>query len=768
MERLARFCFRKRWLVIGVWVAAIVILGAASGAAGGKFKTEFKLPASESKRGFDLLNTKFTGGGGGFAGGTIVFKAAEVNAPAVKDAMSAVFTNVAKIDGLTVLSPYDERAQGQVATAGADAGKVAYATVNFSDKLSQADFQKITKKVTALLPHQAGLRIELGGQAFAKFEPPSSEALGLAFAIVILLVAFGSVLAMGLPVGDALAGIAAGITIVTLLSHTIKMPDFTTLLGAMIGLGVGIDYALFIVTRYRESLHKGQSPEDATATSLGTAGRAVLFAGITVVISLLGMFLMGLAFVRGLAIGASITVAATMLASVTLLPALLGLARHKVEVTRWRGVIALGCGAVALFFFGLKLPKVGGPFAALAVVTIIAGLFVPALKREVPARKVKPLQQTFWYRWSRVIQRRPWPALLAGIVVLAALALPIFKLRLGQSDEGNYATSTTTRRAYDLLSDGFGPGFNGPLLLVTEVPSGVGADKLATLTAAVAKTPGVAFASPVPRMNADGTAAQWYVVPTTAPQDAATTSLVHRLREQVIPDAATPIGLKPALTGSVAAGIDFADYLSGRLPIFFGAVLALSFLLLMAVFRSVLVPLKAVILNLLSIGAAYGVIVAVFQWGWLSGALGVGKGGPIDAWAPMMMFAIVFGLSMDYEVFLLSRIKEEYDRTGVNDTAVADGLAHTARVITAAAAIMVFVFGSFLLDSSRQIKLFGLGLAVAVLLDATVVRMVLVPATMELLGDKNWWLPRWLDRLLPNINVEGHEVEPELVSTGGD
>ena len=767
MERLARFCFSKRWWVIGVWIGALVILGVAQGAVGGgQFKTEFKLPASESKRGFDLINSQFPGGGGGAMAGTIVFQAADVKAAPVHDTMTALFASVAKIPGVTVTSPYDAQAQGQIATAGAQAGKIAYANVHFPDTFSQNDFKDVTKKVKALLPHQAGLQVELGGQVFADFAPPSSEALGLAFAMVILLVAFGSVLAMGLPIGDALAGIFAGIGIVTLLSHAIKMPDFTTLLGAMIGLGVGIDYALFIVTRYRESLHKGQSPEDATVTALGTAGRAVLFAGITVVISLLGMFLMGLAFVRGLAIGASITVAFTMLASVTLLPALLGLARHKVEVTRWRGVIALGLAAVALFFFGLKQPKVGGPFIVLTVLTIVAGFFLPALKREVPKRAAKPLQQTFWYKWSRLIQRRPWPALLAGLVLLAGLALPIFSLRLGQSDEGNYAKSTTTRRAYDLLSAGFGPGFNGPLILVSAIPAGTTAAALAPLSQAVAKTPGVAFASPVPRINAAGTAAQWIVVPSTSPQDAATTTLVHKLRDDVIPAAASPLGLKPALTGSVAATTDFADYLGGRLPIFFGAVLALSFLLLMAVFRSVLVPLKAVILNLLSIGAAYGVVVAVFQWGWLKTLVGVGEGGPIEAWAPMMMFAIVFGLSMDYEVFLLSRVKEEYDRTGDNASAVADGLAYTARVITAAAAIMVFVFGSFLLDSSRQIKLFGLGLAVAVLLDATVVRMILVPATMELLGDRNWWLPKWLDRVIPRINVEGHQDEPELVSAG--
>jgi RND superfamily putative drug exporter len=467
LERIARFCFRRRRAVALVWVAVIFVLGALSGAAGGKFKTEFRLPASESKRGFDIMNRDFPGGAGGFAVGTVVFRADDVNAPAVKTAMTTMFDAVGKVEGLRVLSPYSAEAQGQVAVAGPDAGKIAYANVTIPDTFGQADLLRVAKKVTSLIPSQPGLQVELGGQAFAKFEPPSSETLGLAFAIVILLLAFGSVLAMGLPVGDALAGIFLGTIIVTLLSHVIKMPDFTTLIGGMIGLGVGIDYALFIVTRYREALHRGQAPEDATVTALGTAGRAVLFAGITVVISLLGMILMGLSFVRGLAIGASVTVAATLLASITLLPALLGFAKHRIEVTRVRAIVAIGLAAVGLFFVGLKMPAVGGALFVLAILVMVAGFFVPALKRELPPRKVKPLDQTFWYRWGHYIQRRPWPSLLVGLVILGALALPVFSLRLGNSDDGNFPADTTTRKAYDLLSQGFGPGFNGPLLVVT-------------------------------------------------------------------------------------------------------------------------------------------------------------------------------------------------------------------------------------------------------------------------------------------------------------
>jgi putative drug exporter of the RND superfamily len=371
-------------------------------------------------------------------------------------------------------------------------------------------------------------------------------------------------------------------------------------------------------------------------------------------------------------------------------------------------------------------------------------------------RAVKELRETGWYRWSRVIQRHPWVSAIAGFAVLIVMALPVFSLRLGFSDAGNYPTDTTTRRAYDLLSDGFGPGFNGPIVLAAALPNGADPAVLDQVTQ-IAQTvqvdgkPGVVFASPG-QPNPAGDTAQWFVIPSTGPQDAMTVDTVKQLRSalDVVP------GVDVQVTGFVAQGIDFSDYLASRLPYFFAAVLTLSFILLMVVFRSLLVPLKAVIMNLLSIGAAYGIVVAVFQWGWGASLLGVGKGGPIEPFMPMMLFAIVFGLSMDYEVFLLSRMKEEFDRTGDNANAVADGLAVTARVITAAAAIMVVVFGAFVLESNRVIKLFGVGLATAVFLDATIVRMLLVPATMELLGNKNWWIPKWLDRVLPKVDVEGH------------
>ncbi|MEJ5256562.1 MAG: MMPL family transporter, partial [Acidimicrobiales bacterium] len=393
------------------------------------------------------------------------------------------------------------------------------------------------------------------------------------------------------------------------------------------------------------------------------------------------------------------------------------------------------------------------------------GFVVRPLRREVPRRPLRPRQQTAAYRWSRLIQERPWPAAIAGALLLIVLALPVLSLRLGFSDESNFAEETSTKRAYNLLVEGFGPGFNGPLLLAAELPPGIDLRALTAVTEAVGRDQGVVFASPPqPNDPANPTAAIWTVIPTSGPQDRATTELVHRLRTEVLPPVEEVVGTQIAVTGNVAVTIDFASFLASRLPSFFAAVLALSFLLLMVVFRSLLVPLKAVIMNLLSIGAAYGVAIALFQWGWLRDLTGV-QPAPIEPWVPMMLFAIVFGLSMDYEVFLLSRVQEEWHRTGDSRTSVADGLAATAKVITAAAAIMVFVFGSFVLERDRVVKLMGTGLATAILLDATVVRMLLVPATMELLGDRNWWLPRWLDRILPDIDVEGQGDE---LPTGED
>jgi RND superfamily putative drug exporter len=763
--RLGSWCHRRRWSVVGAWLAVLVVGGIASGAVGTNFRSEFSLPDVESRRGFEILEAGFGGVGTGEAGSIVVRAEQGVTDPQVEAAVSAFLGQVAAIEGVTVVSPYAPGAEGQISVVGEHAGKIAYAPVELPPGLSVEEAMELGTQIKDLMPTVDGVQIELGGAIFGEFEAPSSEILGLAFAIVILILAFGSVLAMGLPVGVALAGIGVGTVVVGLLSQVLTVPDFATILGIMIGLGVGIDYALFIVTRFRENLHHGHTVQESTAIALDTAGRAVTFAGITVVISLMGMVLMGMSFVTGIAVGAASVVAITVVASLTLLPALLGFAGERVEVTRYRGLIAAGLVAVALVGVGLGItPLVLG--LPLAVVVLLASFAVRPLRREVPRRARKPLRETTAYRWSRLVQRHPWASVVLAGGFLLVLAIPVASLRLGFSDEGNFAEDTTTRKAYDLLAEGFGPGFNGPLLVVTEVPPGTAPAALDQVSQVLAGDEGVAFATPaIPNDPANPTAVLWRVIPTSAPQDEATTELVDRLRGTVMPAVQASTGLDPAVTGAVAIQVDFSDYLASRLPWFFAAVLGLSFLLLMAVFRSVLVPLKAVVMNLLSIGAAYGVIVAIFQWGWLSGITGV-EPAPIEPFMPMMLFAIVFGLSMDYEVFLLSRIKEEWNRTGDSRMSVADGLAATARVITAAAAIMVFVFGSFLLEADRTIKLAGLGLSVAILLDATVVRMLLVPATMELLGDKNWWLPRWLDRLLPSINVEGdtEAVEEDLAA----
>ncbi|MBK5288896.1 MAG: MMPL family transporter [Acidimicrobiia bacterium] len=756
---LARWCFRHRWLVVGLWLVALVGVNAIGASIGAANQSGFETPASESTAGLAILNRNFPGSGGGRLGGSIVFKAAAgVQAPEVQAAMTELFGEVGTIGGVAVISPYDPLGTQQIS---AD-GKIAFAEVNLSDRVSQTEAGKIGARIRRLAPKIDGLQVEVGGNALGKFQPPESELIGLAFAIVVLILAFGSVLAMGLPIGVALAGVGTGgFGLVALLSHVISVPDFASLIGLMIGLGVGIDYALFIVTRYRELAHAGLSAEDATAGAMDTAGRAVLFAGITVVVSLLGMLLIGLKFVSGLGIAAAVTVAITLLASITLLPALLGLAHGRMEVTRWRGLIAAGFAAVALLGIGLGVPALGAMGGLMAAGTILASFAVQPLRREVPARRQKPIRETFAYRWSRVIQSQPWASVFVGAAILGLLAAPVFGLRLGFSDEGNAPAGSTTRKAYELVATGFGKGFNGPLLLAVQLDQPGSSGVVPRLATAVAADPGVdRVVGPFPSNRDDPAASKAYVIriiPTTSPQDKVTTETVNRLRTEVVGPIVKGTGVEADLAGAVATNVDFTDYLSQRIPVFFAAVLGISFLLLMMVFRSLLVPLKAVIMNMFSIAAAYGAVVAIFQWGWFGSLTGI-EPAPIEPFVPMMLFAIVFGLSMDYEVFLLSRVKEEYDRTGDPKRSVADGLAATARVITAAAAIMVVVFGAFLLEDNRNVQLFGTGLALAVLLDATLVRMLLVPATMELLGSKNWWIPVWLDRILPRLNVEGGAV----------
>jgi putative drug exporter of the RND superfamily len=713
LQRLAAWCYRRRRVVLVLWIVALIGVSVLGSKVGSTFSQGFSLTDTESARATQLLETRFPAKAGDE--GQIVFAhAGGVADAAVRPRMEQLFSEVAAVKGVTaVVSPYTEDGARQIARS----GDIAYATVQFDRAASKIPDATI-ERIRSLKSEAVGgdVRIALGGRMFQ--EPGGlgpAELIGILAAIVILLVAFGSLLAMGLPILVALFGIGIGLGFVQLLSHVIATPDFATQLASMIGIGVGIDYALFIVTRYRQGLDEGFEPEHAVVRAIDTAGRAVVFAGCTVVISLLGLFLMGVDFVNGMAVGTSVTVAVVMLASITLLPALLGFVGRTIDR------------------FSVR-------------------------RRKEP----KPREQTMWYRWSRVVQRRPWPAALGGLAFLLILAIPLLSMRLAFPDAGGNPKADTSRQAYDLVAEGFGAGFNGPLVLAAEYPKGADTGALTTLAKRLADTTDVA-AVIGPIASPSGDAAVIRVIPSSSPQSVTTTDLVSTLRTDVIPDAVRGSDVEIHVGGLTASSIDVSERLSSRLPIFIGAVLVLSFLLLMAVFRSLLVPLKAVIMNLLSIGAAYGVVVAIFEWGWGSGILGVEKTGPIAPFVPMMMFAILFGLSMDYEVFLLSRIREEYDRTGDNAVAVADGLASTARVITAAALIMVTVFGSFILGDATTIKLFGLGLATAILVDATVVRMVLVPATMELLGDRNWWFPRWLDRIIPQLHVEaGPDVDAEL------
>ncbi|MBW8826603.1 MAG: MMPL family transporter [Acidobacteria bacterium] len=709
LATLARTCYRHRRLVIVGWIGLVIVLQSIAGVFGGDAATDFNLPGSESVDAQKLLER------GGFParagiGGQVVVRAPQgVDDPAVKTFFEKYLGDIAAgRPGLEVRSPYVPTGRRQVS---AD-GKVAFAEIGFGDVTPEKALPP-AHDVKELLNDErvpTGVDVAFGGDIFADEIKFSSEAFGFLAAAIILFLAFGSVLAMGLPLAIAAFGIACGLALVTLWANVFSVPGFTSSSVAIVSIGVGIDYALFIVTRYREELAAGSEPEEAVVTALSTAGRAVVFAGSTVVISLLGLMTIRVASMASLAVTMASGVLMVLLAAITLLPALLGFAGRNIDRLglRHRAAAAEGSGG-----------------------------------------------RSIWYRWSRYVQRRPWHVLLVGGVLVLALAAPVLSIRLGFGDAGNRPRSDTSRRAYDLLADGFGPGFNGPLFLAVDLggtDAGARQAFLAKLESAVRADPGVQAVVP-PLVNKDGSVALIQAFPATSPQDKATVATVHRLRRQVIRDATTGTGAEVLVGGVTPASIDFSNYIKHALPVFIGAVLVLSFLLLMAVFRSILVPLKAVIMNLLSIGAAAGLVVAFFQWSWFGELLG--HPGPVEPWAPVIMFAVVFGLSMDYEVFLLSRIREEYLRTGDNASAVADGLAKTARLITAAAAIMVFVFGGFLLSPDRGLRMLGMGLTSAVFVDATLVRMLLVPATMELLGDRNWWLPRRLERVVPHLGVEG-------------
>ena len=711
LYRLGRNSARHPFRVLGIWLLIAVAVVALQGSAGGKFDNSERVPGVESQHAADVLNDRFPSQGG-------------------QSARIVLHTDAGRLDDAGHTTTVDQ-ARAQLATGHAVAGVTDpfaphSAAVSADEKTAYIDVAYAVDKLTTTQLHDAtavaqraragGVQVELTGQlAQLEQKAPSSELIGVGIAIIVLLLAFGSVVAMGLPIVTALMGIFVGAAAVGVLSAVMDVPDFSLILCMMIGLGVGIDYALFIVTRHRQHLHEGMSVEDSAGTAIATAGQAVLFAGTTVVIAILGLFLAGLPAISAMGVSVALVVAVSMAAAITLLPGLLGLA-------------------------GTKIDKL-------------------SIHRK--SHVTKPAHETLSGRWAHHVGSHSVRYAIVSLGLLCAIAVPALSMRIGVPDDGNSPTHTTQRTAYDELARGFGPGFNGPIQVVVEVPARADRGAVDRVHDALQADPGIGAVT-APMFNNAGDTAVLTANPTTSPQDARTDALVHHLRSDVLPATVHGTNATVSLTGRAMA-TDLTDRLTSRLPIFIAAIVAMSFLLLMIVFRSILVPLKAALMNLLSIAAAYGVLVAVFQWGWGNEFIGLHSTMPINPYLPLMMFAILFGLSMDYEVFLLSRIREEYLATGDNHTAVVRGLSSTARVITSAALIMISVFGAFVLTDDPNGKLFGVGLSVAVLLDATLIRMVLVPATMSLVGRANWWLPGWLDRILPHLDLEGARTDTDVV-----
>jgi RND superfamily putative drug exporter len=706
LERLGRLAARRPWVVIASWLAICLVVLASAAGFGRELEDPFEAPGVDSYAasqllaqagdddmglGADVVLTPRDAGESFFASPEARAEVAEVQAAV------AALPNV-----LGTSDPAGALAQGRGAAVDSGVvspdGQVALIRVQYPERedLSARDLDRL-EAVLDDLRQDTSLQIEAGGDLHFAFEQPPAglgEALGLLAAVVILLVAFGSVVAMGLPIGTALLGLAVGAGSLSLVAYVVDIPAWATVIGAMVGLGVGIDYSLFVLTRFREHLAEGRSVEDAVGLSLATAGRSVVFAGGTVVVALVGLAVARIPFVTAGGIGISWVVLVMVLASITLLPALLGLAGHRVNG-----------------------------------------------RRRVQADVVSAR----WRRWGAHVGRHAMAYALAATVLLVALAAPISALRLGFPDEGTMPQSRTERRAYDLVEGGFGPGANGPLLIAVDVAGDPAV--LEPLADAVAADAGIAEVAPA-RISDEGIAVL-VAEPNTSPQAEATGDTIARLRADVLPDVLADSPARAHVGGQVAVFADLGGRVQERLPWFVAAVVLLSVLLLLVMFRSVVVPLKAAVMNLLSVGAAYGVLVMVFQWGWGAELIGLESTVPILSFIPLFMFAILFGLSMDYEVFLLSRIREEYLRTGDNEEAVVSGLATTARTITSAALIMIAVFGSFVLGEDPLAKMLGLGLATAIAVDATIVRLVLLPATMKLLGHANWWLPGWLDNVLP-------------------
>ena len=711
MAAMARWCFQRRaWVLVG-WLALLAVLGVTGRTAGSAYSDALTLPGTGSTTALALLERAFPGHAGDQD--TIVWRASGgADAPAVRARIATMLGQVAAAPGVaSVISPYSARGAAQVSRN----GQIAYATVVFDAPQASLPGPDVTRVVhLAEAARAPGVQIDIGGPAVENALRPSvgiSAGVGVVAAAIVLFIAFGSLLAMLVPLVIAIAALIPGLMTTGLLSHAVTIPSAGPTLGILIGLGVGIDYALFIVTRHRNNLKAGMSPQDAAVRALNTSGRAVLFAGTTVCIALLGMLVLRIGYISGLGIAAAITVLFTVAAATTLLPALLGYLGLRVLSRRERRRLAA------------RGPAPDGASGA-------------------------------WARLAAFVQRHPAP-LAAAATVMLVLAIPVLSLRLGSSDAANDPASTTTHQAYELLATGFGPGFNGPLQLMGTMPisggSAADAAAFARLAGTLATEPGIAAVSaPVVGHGA----ALINVTPTTSPEAAATSTLIHQLRDSVIPAAEGGTALRVYVGGVTATNDDFATVIAPKLLIFVAVILVLGFGLLMLAFRSLLIPAVAAVMNLLAAAASFGVLVAVFQYGWGLRLLNLGQAGPVESFLPVLMLAVLFGLSMDYEVFLVSRIREEWAATGDNHQAVRTGQATTGHVIIAAATIMILVFGAFILSGQQVIGEIGIGLAAAVLLDAFLLRTLLVPALMHLSGRANWWLPGWLDRILPHLSIE--------------
>jgi putative drug exporter of the RND superfamily len=721
LGRLARVTFRRRGRTVLAWLAALVVAVLLSMSWGGEFSADYSAPGSDSKQAQTLLEQRFPSQ----AGDTVdVVVRADGGVQNREQDVQQVLGELGSVPHVAEVSdPFQDPA------GISQDGTTLVAHVRL-DVENPVDMPREDSEQMLEIAHAAssdGFEVALGGQTIVQAEQGEigSEGLGLAAATIILLLMFGSVVAAGLPILVAVAGLAVSSTLTTVVIAFVDAPDWSTSLATMMGIGIGIDYALLMVTRFREWRAAGLDPEAATVATLDTAGRSVMVAGTTVVISMLGLFAMGLSFMRGAAVVTILGVLVVMVASVTLFPALLGYLGKHVD--------------------RLRLPVGRGH----AVVVAEGGHVEPSRG---------------WLAWSRLVDRNRWTAAVLGVAVLLALAAPFLGVRFGFPDAGNNREDTSSRQAYDTLADGFGAGMNGPLLVVAEVPEGSAPDVLDGVAAAVADTQGVAAVAPA-TLNPAGDTAVMTVFPTTGPQDPETVDLVRMLRDDVLPVASRGSDVVVHVGGVTATSIDSSDNIAKRLPLLIGGVVLLSMLLLVASFRSIAVAVKAAVMNLLSVAAAYGVVALVLQGGWAGQLIGIDTATPLPAFVPVLMFAVLFGLSMDYEVFLVSRMREGWLRTRDNEQAILGGLAGTGRVITAAAAIMVAVFAAFVPSPDVVLKVIGVGMAAAIFIDATVVRLLLVPAVMHLLGRANWWMPEWMGRLLPELHVEGHPEDHLLPVT---